>query len=106
MESISGLSPNGVYTLTEDSVGGNISIRGTPTNEEWIGEHTYRIKCTNGELYNSVYSNEFTITIISSCAATILNFDSFFVIDEIRVPSDLAVYQVPTTIELKDSVSV
>jgi len=69
--------------------GSPVNIAGIPTAWEWLGTHTYRIKCNNGGssnialnsgdpltgFYESVYSNEFDVTIIDPCLRSIVNFD-------------------------------
>ena len=66
----SGVDPLSEFTLTENGVGGTVTMIGTPNSLTWVGTQVYRIKCTNGNssnsprgdgagLYNSVYSNNF-----------------------------------------------
>ena len=89
-----GIDPLTTYTLLENGVGGSVTMSGTPNSYEWIGSNTFRIKCTNGHisnsprgdgagLYNSVYSNDFVITIDYPCPSSIINFDNSIAVADI-----------------------
>ena len=83
----SGIDPLSAYTLTENGVGGTVTISGTPGTLDWAGTNTYRIKCTNGHssnaprgdglgLYNSVYSNSFDIIMENPCLSSLPSYDT------------------------------
>ena len=103
-----GIDPLTVYTLTETGgSGGPIDMVGTAPNWDWIGDHTYRIKCTNGHssnspygdgtgLYNSVYSNDFVVTIVDPCMTAVVNHDNGVSIADIDASSSNAVSITPT----------
>ena len=83
-----GIDPMTIYSLVESGgSGGPIVLAGTPIAWDWLGDHTYRLKCSNGNIsnapagdgtgiYNSVYSGNFVVTIIDPCLISIVNFDN------------------------------
>lgn len=71
------------YVLTVDEDAGTIDLTGQAPNYDWVGRHTYRIKCENGNtdmaprgeggFFNLMYSNNFVVKIVDPCEASIVN---------------------------------
>ena len=90
-----GIDPNTIYTLVESGgSGGPLDLTGTPIDRQWLGDHTYRIKCSNGNvanapagdgtgIYNSVYSNDFVVRVIDPCLISVVNFDGVVAVADI-----------------------
>ena len=94
-----GIDHNSIYTLVETAGAGSaLSLTGTPSTREWTGDHTFKIKCTNGHssnapagnsgLYSSVYSNDFTVTILNPCDTTVINSDLSLTIPTLEADID------------------
>ena len=110
-----GIDPLTVYTLVESGgSGGPVVLSGTPVLWSWLGDHTYRIKCSNGNIanapagdgtgiYNSVYSNNFLVRIIDPCLVSVVNFDNGVSVADIDASSATSVFLTPTINGPKDS---
>ena len=75
-----GIDPMTVYTLSGGTTVTMTSPTGSPAARVWLGTHQFRFKCTNGDvantqLYNSVYTDPFTVILEDPCARAIVNQD-------------------------------
>ena len=98
------IDPLTIYTLVESGgSGGPVILAGTPLAWDWIGNHVYRLKCSNGNtanapagdgtgIYHSVYSSNFVVKIIDPCEISVVNLDGGVSVSDIDASDSTSTY--------------
>lgn len=94
---MSAVEPMAGYSITQ-LANGSMQVTGSAADLSWVGRHSLKLKCFNGQtdlsptargnsgLFASVFSTVVTLEIADPCVESVVNSDDGLVIGAVSVP--------------------